>query len=126
MRGSYSGKWHGRYLFSNRVVYQIRVGPLSNYFFDVPKYKGSLKEQLSGRAVYQIREVSQTKNFIIFQVGLRWWNCINEAGDSEWVFEARNGDSQSRLSRGEVRLFWIALVLAPAFWVLFLLTALFR
>ena len=85
-----------------------------------------LKQKFPARAVYQIREVSQTIEFYFFQVGLRWWNCINEAGDSEWVFEARNGDSQSRLSRGEVRLFWIALVLAPAFWVLFLLTALFR
>jgi hypothetical protein len=75
-------------------------------------------------SIYKVQFIEHYNS--LFQVGLRWWNCINEAGDSEWVFEARNGDSQSRLSRGEVRLFWIALVLAPAFWILFFFTALFR
>lgn len=62
------------------------------------------------------------------QVGLRWWNSINETGESEWVFESRGADiqNQSKLSKGEVRIFWLSLILAPAFWILFFIAALFR
>merc|ERR1712228_836924 len=38
-------------------------------------------------------------------VGLRWWNYIDENGDSQWMFEKRNGDSQQLLSATEVRFF---------------------
>ena len=36
------------------------------------------------------------------QVGLRWWNYIDENGDSQWMFEKRNGDSVHLLSATEV------------------------
>jgi len=55
-------------------------------------------------------------------VGLRWWNTVDQHGNSQWVFEARNGHAQSLLSATEVSIFWAALVLAPAFWIVFLLT----
>ena len=42
--------------------------------------------------------------FLINQVGLRWWNYIDENGDSQWMFEKRNGDSQQLLSATEVSL----------------------
>ena len=36
-------------------------------------------------------------------MGLRWWNYIDENGDSQWMFEKRNGDSQNLLSATEVK-----------------------
>ena len=67
----------------------------------------------------------------LFQVGLRWWNYINQAGESEWVFESRDGTStlDSLASnfggKADARLFWIGLVFAPLMWIIFFLTALF-
>lgn len=62
-------------------------------------------------------------------VGLRWWNYIDEAGESKWVFESRSEDTSSasfeRLSSTEVYIFWAGLIFAPVFWVLFFFTALF-
>merc|ERR1719510_237272 len=58
-------------------------------------------------------------------VGLRWWNYIDENGDSQWMFEKRNGDSQHLLSATEVRFFWVALVAAPFLWLILFLTAFF-
>lgn len=55
-------------------------------------------------------------------VGLRWWNYVDDNGESHWVFEAGN---QGRISAQESRLFWLALILAPVMWVIFLITALF-
>jgi len=57
--------------------------------------------------------------------GLRWWNYINDEGESTWVFESRPKEDQHRLSTTEVSIFWAGLVAAPAFWVLFFFTAIF-
>eukprot|EP00094_Tigriopus_californicus_P011017 TCALIF_10628-PA protein Name:"Similar to Tvp23b Golgi apparatus membrane protein TVP23 homolog B (Mus musculus)" AED:0.05 eAED:0.06 QI:0/0/0/0.5/1/1/2/0/141 len=59
-------------------------------------------------------------------VGLRWWNYIDDDGQSRWMFEARNGDSQFYLSKTEISIFWSALIAAPVLWVIFLLFAFFR
>ena len=67
----------------------------------------------------------------LFKVGLRWWNYINESGESEWHFESRDGTStlDSLASnfggKADARLFWLGLVIAPAMWIIFFLTALF-
>ena len=60
-------------------------------------------------------------------VGLRWWNYIDEDGESKWVFESRSDDPSNieRLSSTEVYIFWAGLIFAPVFWVLFFFTALF-
>ena len=62
-------------------------------------------------------------------VGLRWWNYINENGESQWVFESRSDDPSSgsfeNLSSTEVYIFWAGLIFAPVFWVFFFFTALF-
>jgi len=60
-------------------------------------------------------------------VGLRWWNYINDDGESSWVFESRQqGEADgSQLSQTEVRFFWITLVAAPFFWVILFFTAFF-
>lgn len=49
-------------------------------------------------------------------VGLRWWNYIDEQGSSHWVFEAKKGVSQGRVSGAETKVFWGALVVFPVMW----------
>lgn len=54
-------------------------------------------------------------------VGLRWWNYVDDDGISHWVFESR----KNRINVTEARIFWLALILAPALWALFFLIDLF-
>ncbi|XP_059476748.1 uncharacterized Golgi apparatus membrane protein-like protein CG5021 isoform X2 [Neocloeon triangulifer] len=54
-------------------------------------------------------------------VGLRWWNHIDDNGESHWVFESRKG----RVDPAEVRVFWIALVVFPVLWAFLFIIALF-
>ena len=61
-----------------------------------------------------------------FMVGLRWWNYIDNDGESKWVFESRSSEqdpaSPQKLSSTEIYIFWAGLVAAPALWVRVLLT----
>eukprot|EP00095_Tigriopus_kingsejongensis_P000813 maker-scaffold941_size78300-snap-gene-0.17 protein:Tk00813 transcript:maker-scaffold941_size78300-snap-gene-0.17-mRNA-1 annotation:"uncharacterized fam18-like protein" len=59
-------------------------------------------------------------------VGLRWWNYIDDEGQSRWMFEAGQAQTQSALSPSEITLFWASLVLAPVLWLLCLISAVFR
>lgn len=57
-------------------------------------------------------------------VGLRWWNYVDDAGKSHWVFESRKeGDQQ--LETSETSVFWMGLIAAPVLWTLFLFISLF-
>ena len=38
---------------------------------------------------------------------LRWWNYINDEGESTWVFESRPKEDQHRLSTTEVSKSWL-------------------
>lgn len=69
--------------------------------------------------------------------GLRWSNYIDDAGNSHWIFENASKNRGDRISsfQEEVRgdngtadgsIFWTGLILAPTFWVLLLLVAIFR
>ncbi|KAK7111979.1 Golgi apparatus membrane protein TVP23 homolog B-like isoform X2 [Littorina saxatilis] len=60
-------------------------------------------------------------------VGLRWWNYVDDKGESHWVFESRKGTPGSRkISAIESRIFWLAMVVSQILWVVFFITALFR
>ena len=51
-------------------------------------------------------------------VGLRWWNYIDNNGESQWVFESRaKDDTVQKLSSTEIYIFWAGLIAAPAIWV---------
>ncbi|XP_072298294.1 Golgi apparatus membrane protein TVP23 homolog B isoform X1 [Eucyclogobius newberryi] len=53
-------------------------------------------------------------------VGLRWWNQVDENGNSHWIFESRKQtQSQSITSGAESRIFWLGLTVCPIFWILF-------
>uniref|UniRef100_A0A3B1IPF0 Golgi apparatus membrane protein TVP23 homolog n=1 Tax=Astyanax mexicanus TaxID=7994 RepID=A0A3B1IPF0_ASTMX len=57
-------------------------------------------------------------------VGLRWWNQVDEDGNSRWVFESRKLPA-SLPSDSEARIFWLGLIICPVLWVIFTFTALF-
>ncbi|RWS25911.1 putative Golgi apparatus membrane-like protein isoform X2 [Leptotrombidium deliense] len=70
-------------------------------------------------------------------VGLRWWNIVDEDGNSRWVFEnkyATDGDKNSfnlmentpPANTSDAQLFWSALILTPLLWFFLLLVTIFR
>lgn len=58
-------------------------------------------------------------------VGLRWWNYVDEDGNSHWVFESRKGQRQATVSVAESRIFWLSLVVTEVVWVIFVFTSIF-
>ncbi|BFZ02839.1 hypothetical protein BsWGS_05878 [Bradybaena similaris] len=59
-------------------------------------------------------------------VGLRWWNYVNEKGESHWVYESRKGSGAIKISPAEARIFWLALVACQTVWGILFFGALFR
>ena len=57
-------------------------------------------------------------------VGLRWWNHIDDEGNSVWVFEALEDSQKVRLSYFEMMGFWGTIMLCPVLWLLTLLLCL--
>lgn len=60
-------------------------------------------------------------------VGLRWWNLVDEEGNSRWLFESRQSAgiaSRREASVFEQRLFWISLFACPLLWLLLTLSSL--
>ncbi|CAI8024667.1 Golgi apparatus membrane protein TVP23 homolog B [Geodia barretti] len=55
-------------------------------------------------------------------VGLRWWNKVKDDGSSEWLFEAK----QTNTTYWEAVIFWTALIVFPALWILCLFTAILK
>ena len=49
--------------------------------------------------------------------GLRWWNYINDSGESVWVFESSSEEAQIKFSKAEIQIFWAGLVASPVLWV---------
>ncbi|XP_074553458.1 Golgi apparatus membrane protein TVP23 homolog B [Halichoeres trimaculatus] len=58
-------------------------------------------------------------------VGLRWWNQVDESGNSHWVFESRKTPSKKPTSSAESRIFWLGLIVCPIFWVIFVFSTIF-
>ncbi|KAH7104613.1 Golgi apparatus membrane protein TVP23 [Auriculariales sp. MPI-PUGE-AT-0066] len=57
-------------------------------------------------------------------VGLRFWNQVDEDGESYWVFESR--DPNRPANPIDSRMFWIALYSFPFLWVALLLLAVIK
>ncbi|CAH2057673.1 unnamed protein product, partial [Thlaspi arvense] len=51
-------------------------------------------------------------------VGLRWWNEVNELGESVWKFQSLDQQSLARLSKKDSWLFWWTLYLNAAAWII--------
>ncbi|KAL2536916.1 Golgi apparatus membrane protein-like protein ECHIDNA [Forsythia ovata] len=50
-------------------------------------------------------------------VGLRWWNEINEEGESVWKFECLDQESLARINKKDSWLFWWTLYLSAVLWL---------
>ncbi|KAJ7296149.1 hypothetical protein O6H91_02G000100 [Diphasiastrum complanatum] len=50
-------------------------------------------------------------------VGLRWWNEINDQGESVWRFESLDRESLERMNKKDSWLFWWTLYLTPVVWL---------
>lgn len=64
-------------------------------------------------------------------VGLRWWNFIDEEGNSHWVFENKRkhqatNSALDETTSADTSLFWAALIINPVVWFFLLLVAVFR
>ncbi|KAH0462161.1 hypothetical protein IEQ34_009736 [Dendrobium chrysotoxum] len=50
-------------------------------------------------------------------VGLRWWNEIDDQGESIWKFECLDQDSLARINKKDNWLFWWTIYLTAVAWV---------
>ncbi|KAF9569748.1 DUF846-domain-containing protein [Agrocybe pediades] len=57
-------------------------------------------------------------------VGLRFWNQVDDDGESYWVFESR--DPSRPANPIDSKMFWIALYTFPALWVALLIVSLLK
>merc|ERR1711915_892968 len=57
--------------------------------------------------------------------GLRWWNYVNDEGESVWNFESSPAEDQVKFSKAEIQIFWFGLIIFPVIWTCLLLTAFF-
>nr|POF08097.1 golgi apparatus membrane protein-like protein echidna [Quercus suber] len=59
-------------------------------------------------------------------VGLRWWNEINDLGESVWKFESLDQESMARMNKKDSWLFWWTLYLTAALWIVLAIFSLIR
>ncbi|KAL2254200.1 Golgi apparatus membrane protein-like protein ECHIDNA [Sesamum indicum] len=59
-------------------------------------------------------------------VGLRWWNEIDEGGESVWKFECLDQESMARINKKDSWLFWWTLYLTAVLWIFFAIFSLVR
>lgn len=65
-------------------------------------------------------------------VGLRYWNEVDEEGESSWVFESRNVSqpltwlTQTPANAVDARMFWVALYAYPLAWLVLLIVSVLK
>lgn len=59
-------------------------------------------------------------------VGLRWWNEINDLGESVWKFESLDQESLARMNKKDSFLFWWSLYLTAVAWIILGIFSLIR
>ncbi|XP_057515360.1 Golgi apparatus membrane protein-like protein ECHIDNA [Amaranthus tricolor] len=59
-------------------------------------------------------------------VGLRWWNEINDLGESVWKFESLDQESLARMNKKDSWLFWWSLYLTAVAWIILGIFSLIR
>ncbi|EJD04049.1 Golgi apparatus membrane protein TVP23 [Fomitiporia mediterranea MF3/22] len=57
-------------------------------------------------------------------VGLRYWNQVDDDGESYWVFESR--DPSRPANPIDARMFWVAIYAFPVLWLVLLFVALIK
>ncbi|KAL8222912.1 hypothetical protein R6Q57_020311 [Mikania cordata] len=59
-------------------------------------------------------------------VGLRWWNEIDDNGESVWKFECLDQEALARMNKKDSWLFWWTLYLTAVVWIFFGIFSLIR
>uniref|UniRef100_A0A0D3G3I2 Golgi apparatus membrane protein TVP23 n=1 Tax=Oryza barthii TaxID=65489 RepID=A0A0D3G3I2_9ORYZ len=59
-------------------------------------------------------------------VGMRWWNEIDDEGNSVWKFECLDGEALARMNKKDSWLFWWTLYLTAAAWIILGIFSLIR
>ncbi|KAI3916342.1 hypothetical protein MKW98_004783 [Papaver atlanticum] len=59
-------------------------------------------------------------------VGLRWWNEVDEQGESVWKFECLDQESLARMNKKDSWLFWWTLYITAVAWVILGIFSLIR
>ncbi|KAJ6306042.1 hypothetical protein OIU78_021383 [Salix suchowensis] len=59
-------------------------------------------------------------------VGLRWWNEINDLGESVWKFESLDQESLARMNKKDSWLFWWTLYITAVAWIVLGIFSLIR
>ncbi|KAL1809494.1 hypothetical protein DCAR_0729042 [Daucus carota subsp. sativus] len=59
-------------------------------------------------------------------VGLRWWNEINDEGESIWKFECLDQESLARMNKKDSWLFWWTIYLTAVLWLILGIFSLIR
>ncbi|RDX75288.1 Golgi apparatus membrane protein-like protein ECHIDNA, partial [Mucuna pruriens] len=59
-------------------------------------------------------------------VGLRWWNEIDDLGESVWKFECLDHESLARMNKKDSWLFWWTLYLTAVAWIVLAIFSLIR
>ncbi|KAI3949770.1 hypothetical protein MKX01_040987, partial [Papaver californicum] len=59
-------------------------------------------------------------------VGLRWWNEVDEQGESVWKFECLDQESLARMNKKDSWLFWWTLYINAVTWVILGIFSLIR
>ncbi|KAF9480066.1 DUF846-domain-containing protein [Pholiota conissans] len=57
-------------------------------------------------------------------VGLRFWNQVDDDGESYWVFESR--DPSRPANPVDAKMFWVAIYLFPTLWIALLIVSLLK
>ena len=65
--------------------------------------------------IFTARDSAYTLGRIM--AGLRWWNYINDEGQSVWNFESSSVEDQIKFSKAEIQIFWFGLIIFPVIWV---------
>ncbi|CAL9766449.1 unnamed protein product [Musa acuminata subsp. burmannicoides] len=59
-------------------------------------------------------------------VGLRWWNEIDERGESVWKFECLDQEALARMNKKDSWLFWWTLYITAVAWIFLAIFSLIR
>ncbi|KAI5398719.1 hypothetical protein KIW84_064190 [Lathyrus oleraceus] len=59
-------------------------------------------------------------------VGLRWWNEIDDLGESVWKFECLDQESLARMNKKDSWLFWWTLYISAVAWIFLAIFSLIR
>ncbi|KIY73128.1 DUF846-domain-containing protein [Cylindrobasidium torrendii FP15055 ss-10] len=106
------------------TLYVLRISPILLYIFAswLPSFvlAVTLVVVLLAMDFWNVRNVAGR-----LLVGLRFWNQVDDDGESYWVFESRD-PRHGVANKVDERMFWVAIYTFPILWVLLLFVGLLK